>query len=708
MNTYLTISSLVNTFSGLLLLSLLFSSRGIDRVKSRFILLTISVIGWSFSYFLWRISDSATLALLYCQFLTVFSIFSPITFLDFCLELVGLRRRMPVFLGYLLCLVVALMVAAGYVVEGVESKYGHVFWPVAGELFYVYIICFVLTVALSCAVLFYGTKKHIGRRASDCTFVFCTGLIGFLGAATNFPLWVDIPMQPFGNILVAVYLVTIGHGLYSQRISGISTDVYKAFVGIFLNASATLFYLILVALYRTLIEEPMASDEFWFHGVFAFSASALVFWGVPKLKVLSEHIVEGVFRREINTALAELQALPTELSELGEIDAIAQVTADTIKSSLGVSGVAVYHNDEFSSEFRCIYSSGSFSRDVNGYKILTTNPVVERLSLRPECLVLNHVADDYREAFYKALVLLKNDLGLTVVVPIFASHQIYGLIFLGGTDQPRPWSEEEIATLFNIAAQIGLNMRARDFERRSSEIDKLVALGTMAAGLSHEIRNPLVSIQTFASLLKKGKSVEKLPDDFREVLVRDVKRIESIVDGVASYSKNQKGRKAPIDIREVVESSLRIYEQAADAQGIEWKLTLPREGEAIVMANFDQMVQVFNNLIENAIQALAVRAKGEIEIDLGLRNLSKQGSRRWVEISIADNGDGVPDSIIDRIFDPFMTSKDTGSRDEKQGMGLGLAISKRIIENHDGAISVSNFPGGGAKFVVSLRLFDSK
>ena len=111
-------------------------------------------------------------------------------------------------------------------------------------------------------------------------------------------------------------------------------------------------------------------------------------------------------------------------------------------------------------------------------------------------------------------------MGVEVIAPIFANNEIYGLILLRSRQQVQQWSEEEITTLFNVGAQIGLNIRVRDFERRSSQVDKLVALGTMAAGLSHEIRNPLVSVQTLSSLLSSRKSLDQMPEDFRSVLVQ--------------------------------------------------------------------------------------------------------------------------------------------------------------------------------------------
>jgi two-component system nitrogen regulation sensor histidine kinase GlnL len=442
--------------------------------------------------------------------------------------------------------------------------------------------------------------------------------------------------------------------------------------------------------------------------VIAFVLSIVIFWGVPRLKFWTERILEGVFRRERASALSELKDLPTKLSDLAEDESIFEMTAETVMRSLDVTGVAVYALEPFDSAYRCSVSAGDFLKAPEDYTVDADSPIVEALSRQPVCLVLDQVYGDIDKYYYQALVDLKNELNVSVIVPIFANHEVYGLIVLGPPKQPRAWSEEEVSILFNVGAQIGINFRTRDFERRASEVDKLVALGTMAAGLAHEIRNPLVSVKTFASLIQSGKSLDRVSEQFKGVLLRDVKRIASIVEGVALYSQNQKGKKAPISIKAVLLDSIDIGSKLAKEHGVALRFTSAEDVDATVSANMGQLVQVFSNLIENSIQALSGREAPEVQISVTTRKAHRGHGQPWVEVAVSDNGPGIPTVILSRIFDPFITSKDTGARDERMGMGLGLAISKRIIENHNGAITVINAPQGGAKFMVSLKCITPK
>lgn len=708
MNTYLAISSLFNFLVCSLLVSFIAPTVANNPVKRRFLFFLLSVTGWSAAYFVWQIASKASVAYLFTQLLTVFSSIIPIAFYHFCLALSGFKATRSLCLGYFLCLCLICATPFGWIVSGVSEKFGHQYWPDAGVLMPLYLGIFVGYVLLSGVALVYGWKYNVGRRSSDNLFVFLTCLVGFVGGATNFPLWYDIPLQPYGNVLVSVYLLLLGYGLYNHRMLGPEGSFYKAVVSFGLNVSVALFYILCVSIYRIILGlEPLEGYEFLLHVILAFLAGMLAFWAIPLLKLNTEKLVESIFEKKRVSALATLRDLPVHLSSLPDSDEICSVAAKSIEETLEVNGVAVFLLEPFASSFHCVHATDRFTMPVIPYDIVQDDAVVQYLANGPRCIALDQIYEVPLTAYYDALVRLKNDLGVTVIVPIFSNNEIYGMIFLCERGQTHGWSEEELASLFHVGSQIGVNIRVRDFERRSSEVDKLVALGTMAAGLAHEIRNPLVSVQTLASLLHSKKSLDNMPDGFRSVLIRDIKRIESIVDGVAAFSRNQDAKKSLTRILDVVESSVQIFKSNPKASAITLEVKNEDCDAIETLSSIDQLVQVVLNLLENAADACADQTMPRIEISLARRQLrNRMGlADQWIELSVADNGNGIPHSIADRIFEPFITSKDTGLREQQQGMGLGLAISKCIIENHGGAISVVDSQWGGAKFVILLKVF---
>lgn len=703
MSAVIVLSSVLNLVASALLTLVAFTASGRGSVRRHFLIFQFCITTWALFYFFWQLANTSLMAYLSCQGLIIPATFIPVTFYHLCLKLAERKETLLLWFGYGLAFAALATTPFGGLVAGVSPKLDFKYWPDAGPFLYLVIAIFMIYAPLSTLTLLRGSKEHIGFRSSQMRFVLVSSAIGFFGGFTNFPLWYDIKLPPYGNLIVFVYLLMVGYGVYNRRISGIYVDVFKALIYLLLAASFSMFYVLGRAVFAMVLREDIPQSTYWVHAVVAFVLSLLLFWAIPRARAWMEDVLEIIFRKDRVNALAALSELPTRLSNLSDIESIAEVISDSIEEILDVHGVGVFWLEPFGSSYKKIYSTSGFPSSPDDGEIALDGSLITRLSEHPECIHLDHVDEGESEVFYAELKRLKNETGVEVVVPVFASKEIYGLIFLQARKQAQLWSEEEMNALFNAGAQIGLNVRVRDFERRSSEVDKLVALGTMAAGLSHEIRNPLVSVQTLGSLLSSEKPLDRMPEDFRKVLVRDIHRIESIVDGVAAFSMNENARKSVVQIEEIVHSSIQLFSSDNKLENGFIHFDSGPAEKIEVLGNLDQLVQVFINLLDNAWHATHESDGSRIEINIRL--YSKMRSQ-WIEVSVSDNGKGIPPSVAGRIFDPFITSKDTGSREKKQGMGLGLAISKRIIENHGGQISVSESDLGGAKFTVLLKVFD--
>lgn len=706
MNTYLTVSSLLNFLAAVLQILILLASSDRSRIRSTYLIFLAFIAAWSANYYLWRIAETHETALLYSKWLIAAAAFEPIAFFHFCISLSGIKATRSILFGYAGALAMVAMTPWGWIVRDVEPILGHSYWPMAGQAMPYYLLLFNGYLIASWIILYRGWKRNIGGKASDFLIVLFSSLIGFTGGGTNFPLWYEIPIQPYGNILVSVYLFLLIHGLYHNRMFGLSLDFYKTLTALTLNGSVALFYLLFLALYKSLHGYEILTQHFLIQGAAAYCISIVAFWGIPRLKFWTESILDGVFRKEHAGRLSRLNELPVRLSEQTEKSEIFKLVADTLHEVVDVSGVSIFYLENFQRHYSCVATSGRFADLSESYRIDAESPIIEGLIQSPRCLVLGQIHIELAPAYSNALAQLKNDLNTSVIIPIYGNREIFGLILLNHPESNKLWSDEEISALFNVGTQIGLNLHVRELERVSNEEKKLVALGTMAAGLAHEIRNPLVSVQTLAYTLKSGKKLNELPEEFKNTILRDIKRIGNIVEGVASYSQNQQGKRSRICIVEVIESSISIYRESLSAEQIELKFEKTYSQNLAVQANFDQLQQVINNLIENAIHALSGIQSPRIHISITQREVRANGGYQWIEVTVEDNGVGVPVNIRERIFDPFITSKDTGDRVDKKGMGLGLAISKRIIENHQGALNVYNNPTGGARFVVSLKAYN--
>jgi signal transduction histidine kinase len=229
-----------------------------------------------------------------------------------------------------------------------------------------------------------------------------------------------------------------------------------------------------------------------------------------------------------------------------------------------------------------------------------------------------------------------------------------------------------------------LSEKNRLLERKN----RLAALGEMAAGLAHEIRNPLGGIQLYASLLAQDVADRPAALQTVQKISGGVKRLDGLVAHVLQFAREVVIHPQPIELPALVAQSIEYAQKKFD----ERKVVCSVEGPALLTVVADPLLlgQVILNLLLNAAEA--IERGGSVFVHFGAAGDSDPG-RFW--LTVRDTGPGISQSVIERIFNPFFTTKDNGT-------GLGLAIVHRIIEAHDGAISVSNPSGGGAKFEIRL------
>lgn len=230
-----------------------------------------------------------------------------------------------------------------------------------------------------------------------------------------------------------------------------------------------------------------------------------------------------------------------------------------------------------------------------------------------------------------------------------------------------------------------LGEKNRLLERKN----RLAALGEMATGLAHEIRNPLGGIQLYASLL--AQDLKDKPDSLSLVrkIAGGVKRLDGLVSQVLQFSREIVVSPAPTDLVDVIAQAIE-YAQPTMTQH---DVRCTTDGPPALSCRVDPLLigQVMLNLVLNAAQA--IDKGGEIRIVFGLPKPASN-AKQFV-VAVSDDGPGISAEVMDRIFNPFFTTKETGT-------GLGLAIVHRIIEAHDGTITAGNVAGGGARFEIKI------
>jgi len=250
----------------------------------------------------------------------------------------------------------------------------------------------------------------------------------------------------------------------------------------------------------------------------------------------------------------------------------------------------------------------------------------------------------------------------------------------------------EVEKAFNMMAH-SIKERDEHLKQRAQQIvmksERLAMIGQLAAGVAHEINNPLGGILIYSSLLLEEGSLPDSAKDCARKIVAQTTRCKNIVKGLLDFARQSKPEKKPTDIGRLLETTLALVEGQAIFQNIEIIRHL-EPGMPFVEVDRSQIQQVFMNLIMNAAEA--IEGKGRLTVRTGVA-----GGGKAIEVEFADTGCGISTGNMTRLFEPFFTTKEVG-----HGTGLGLAISEGIVDKHGGDIRVESEEGKGASFTVVL------
>jgi nitrogen fixation/metabolism regulation signal transduction histidine kinase len=270
-----------------------------------------------------------------------------------------------------------------------------------------------------------------------------------------------------------------------------------------------------------------------------------------------------------------------------------------------------------------------------------------------------------------------------------ASRVAIGDLSVRVSDSERTDEMGHLAARFNeMTAELAKN---RELEAKFQEAERSAVVGRLASAIAHEIRNPLNYINLTLDHLRskftpenaeKQVIFEKLTAQLKD----EVERINRLVSDFLRYSRPIRLNLRSIDIYKIVKDSLRIVEAQAEEQNIKISL-VEHEDAPRILGDAEFLRSAFNNLFINAVQAM--------ESEGGNLNVFISPDKDFIKIEIKDTGGGIPEENLDKIFEPYFSTKETGT-------GLGLAIVKKIIEDHNGTIDVESQPNEGTKFILKL------
>ena len=413
--------------------------------------------------------------------------------------------------------------------------------------------------------------------------------------------------------------------------------------------------------------------------------------------------LEGLTRQR--EELASLYAVAQELTAATDLDTLLQSVVDrAIVLVQAERGFAVLMGADGAYHIAAArqFAAGEVAPTDEAF----SSSLVERVMHSGEPILTKNVQDDGRFELTQSIIL--HDIRSVIAVPLLARGELQGAIYVDTRASVRFFSEGDLCLLQAMANQAAMAIRgARLYEdtvRSNNELqtalaqlreaqdqllqaERLAAVGRLAASVAHELRSPLTvmrnSIYYLERLLDMNQSDAGTWRRYLDKMNGEIDRQTKIINDLLFFSRNRPRRLADVDLNALIREALHrttVSEQVTVEMALE-------EALGSVRADADQMLQVFVNLISNAVQAMP---SGGL-----LRVTTSAPDEFTVRVTVADSGVGIPPENLARLFEPFFTTKD-------KGIGLGLSVTQSIVEGHRGTLTVQSTVGEGTRFSVQL------
>ncbi|GBR72427.1 hypothetical protein HP1_110 [Candidatus Termititenax spirochaetophilus] len=385
-----------------------------------------------------------------------------------------------------------------------------------------------------------------------------------------------------------------------------------------------------------------------------------------------------------------------EVSKLiGSTLNIQEIYGTVIKSvtdALDVDRGILFLYDDQKKEIYSTAGYGADTKDLAGISLQVGNSVLGRIFKEGKPVLVPHTTRNTE--YVRRLGVISY-----VAVPLKAREKIIGLLAIDNAPSKRTLKYLNMDLLVALAGQMavaienaGLYADAQEKITELSRLDRMSSLGTMAAGIAHEIKNPLTSLKLVTQLLDMYQDKRDFWQEHGAIIGEEIQRLETIIEDFLSFARTPQVKIQPVKLSFIIHKVLNLVTVQARQENVDLSVNI--DDSIKVLADTQKIMQVILNIVLNAVQAIPKNhtVKGRVEISAVSNNIKDSAT-----ITIRDNGCGISKENQEKLFSPFFTTK-------QKGTGLGLSIAYKIIEEHKGKIKVESELNTGTTFTIQLPL----
>lgn len=664
---------------------LIFGKNSLHRIWA---LVNITVGLWGIGAFFLGGISSSNLSLFIWRIAHIPIIFIPIFMLHLTYKLCNLSSRKLLYFAYIQGIIFSILaIVSNLFISNVRFVFNSFYYDIAGPLFYYFFAIWLFLVGYSHYQMFITFHHSQGKLKTQILYFFVGAGVGFSGGITNFFPAIGINLYPFGNFTILLYCVIITYALLRHQLADIEVVIKKSlvFAGMFAFAFGVFVTVTL-----------LVSHLFGGSRLISLAISSLII--IVGLRPIETWLINSTNRFLFQKKYEYKQVLKAFIDEVItelNLDQVINSTLKLLDETLHPYAAAIFIFNKVDDKYQLYNAYGL--EDKNTFFTSDSKLVTFLKKTRSPAIIkpVNGISGANPEVLPEM-----SQLKAVLVLPLMLHDDLIGFISLGRKKSDEEYIKDDLDVLLDLARTESIAVGNAQLLTEAAQSERRAAIGTMAAGINHEIGNPLnimsTRIQMFKLTRQKGmfkdKPVDEVLNQAEEALdecLEQLGRISEITRKLSNFAKPSKEFKPVlVAISEEIDETLGIVGHDLELERLKIEKNIPHDLPRI-LADRREIQQIFFNIIRNAGQS--IEGTGTITIGVFLTSDDK------VRIEIQDTGKGISEDKKKRIFEPFFTTKGAN-----KGTGLGLSIVRQLVWRNKGEISFRSEAGAGTTFVLEF------
>jgi len=641
-------------------------------------------------------ADTYEAAFFWWQVSYVGVIMLPALFTHFVYTFLGIKKTNLVRIVYVLCFIILLadIFSKSLFVGHVSLKFQNSKWfspawwiypPGPLHIFHTIGLYFgLLTYVVAKLIASY--RKSDALKRTQIKYFGIAMILGFAGGGTSYLPCFGINLYPILNITVPIYTLIVTYAIIRHQLMDIEVVIKKTLV------FASLFAVVLgIFIGITLItQELIAGGRF----LGLVISSIIIILSVRPMEDFLVKVTDKYLFQKKYDYKQILKSFIDEVITVLNLDKIIQSTIELLDKTLHPETNDILLLNRYEDK----YLSYKAEKNNEVFSLDSETKIINLLKTTKDIFSLKEKSPTKID---KGLRYEMERLKAELAIPLMLHNDLIGIMVLGKKKSDEGYTKEDLDILTDLARTEAVAIGNAQLFAETAQNERRAAIGTLAAGINHEVGNPLniinTKLQIYLMSLEKGlykdkkqEDVIKEAEEIMKTCLKQTARISDITKKLSNFAKPSKEFKPEkTDIEEQIEETLSVVGHELELERIEIKKDI-EPNLPNILADKRQIQQIFFNLIKNAGQA--IQGKGSVNIKA---RKSTENNAKVIKIEISDTGHGIQEEKLDKIYDPFFTTKGPG-----KGTGLGLSIVRQLVWRNKGDISVKSKPGEDTTFTL--------